>query len=61
MFVGAGSTIGRIGVEGEGRVGHFGQVRRFGRGQTAAAFHGRLIIARTRGLSIKLFFLTKPH
>ena len=62
-FVGAGFTIGligrigRIGVAGEGRVRWFRRFGRFGRSQTAAAFHGRLIIARHPGLSIKSFIL----
>lgn len=57
-FVGAGSTIGLIGVAGEDGSDKSDDSDGFGRGQTAAAFHGRLIIARHPGLSIKSFILT---
>lgn len=74
MFVGAGSKIGLIGRIG--RIGVAGKDGSdisdksddsdgVGRGRTGSdksgAFHGRLIMGCSRGLSIKLFFLTKPH
>lgn len=68
--IGLIGRIWRIGVAGEGRFGRGQTVRTgsddsdksddsdgFGRGQTAVAFHGRLIIARHPGLSIKSFIL----